>query len=103
MMARLPIAWFFAASRSKNWSRLALSNVWPRAALDHRIVRIADKIIVLIPLFLVLDDVPRLAIQGLADGFQGREPDSLCRAAAVQRWPQQRHTFRPIMLRRLGG
>src|SRR5262245_38878642 len=46
-MARLPIAFFFSSSRSKNWSSLALSSVWAWLAVnDPSVSKVASNIFV---------------------------------------------------------
>src|SRR6266511_5043906 len=54
-MVRLPIALFFSASRSKNWSSLALSSVCAWAAVNNVTVRkVANNIfLVFIKVFLL--------------------------------------------------
>src|SRR5258708_5501616 len=48
-MARLPIALFFSASRSKNWSSLALSSVWAWPAVNSASVsEIVNNVLILI-------------------------------------------------------
>src|SRR6185369_13371060 len=48
-MVRLPIAFLFSASRSKNWSSLALSSVWAWPAVNSASAReIANNVLVLI-------------------------------------------------------
>src|SRR5439155_6655918 len=55
-MVRLPIALFFSASRSKNWSSLALSSVsaWP-AVNSASISKVANNIFVFIKASLLVD------------------------------------------------
>src|SRR5882724_7623136 len=53
-MVRLPIALFFSASRSKNWSSLALSSVWAYPAVDNaNVSKVGNNILIFIKAFLL--------------------------------------------------
>src|SRR4051812_7363195 len=47
-MATLPIAFFFSASRSKNWSSLALSSAWGCAVVNASVSKLVNNILIFI-------------------------------------------------------
>src|SRR2546425_1757432 len=55
-MVRLPMAFFFSASRSKNRSSLALSSVWAKPVVNKKSVsKVANNILIFIKASLLLD------------------------------------------------